>query len=399
MAEQKKVRNYAVDFWRTFATLFVTFFHFWLIHPLGFIEGTGELTVTWFTSGNLLPVFLITTGYFLAAGYESKRRRGLTQGPATGQAWYYMLGRYKGPYPAYMLGLIWGFIVMNCIYTHQPMGQIISNLFNSVYEILGLSAIGVNATAATGIGYYPYVMYAWNTPLWYISAIFVGGFILYYLLCKNKDVFVGLIAPVIVVLSLGYWGLAGEGTTLFFTQQISCTTKNLLAFGLIENSFLYGLAGMCLGIDVYYIVEWLKKFNYSDFTQHVLTIVNGGFTILIFWWMIHGNSYDEIVVLVFITVVMILTMLGKDQFTQLINRKVFGTLGEFSLYFFVAHFPTLYVMQTYIEHTNENYYTLLVVSMVINTILGFTFQVISKKLLSPFLNGAFVKRQGAQAER
>ena len=87
MAEQKKVRNYAVDFWRTFATLFVTFFHFWLIHPLGFIEGTGELTVTWFTSGNLLPVFLITTGYFLAAGYESKRRRGLTQGPATGQAW------------------------------------------------------------------------------------------------------------------------------------------------------------------------------------------------------------------------------------------------------------------------------------------------------------------------
>ena len=107
MAEQKKVRNYAVDFWRTFATLFVTFFHFWLIHPLGFIEGTGELTVTWFTSGNLLPVFLITTGYFLAAGYESKRRRGLTQGPATGQAWYYMLGRYKGLYPAYMLGLIW----------------------------------------------------------------------------------------------------------------------------------------------------------------------------------------------------------------------------------------------------------------------------------------------------
>ena len=69
----KKPRNYAVDFWRFFATLAVCWGHMGSV-GFRFVGGVFYPESTLLTSGPVLGVFLVFTGYFLMKSYEGKTR-------------------------------------------------------------------------------------------------------------------------------------------------------------------------------------------------------------------------------------------------------------------------------------------------------------------------------------
>lgn len=241
----KKPRNYAVDFWRFFATLAVCWGHMGSV-GFRFVGGVFYPESTLLTSGPVLGVFLVFTGYFLMKSYEGKKLKGLNEGKTPSQlALTYLKSRYIGLWPALFMGTLFGFI-MSFIgaYTGLWHGKLfmVGEEFNGVKDIfaaLNTTALQWFGLDSTGILSDTGWAFQWNSPLWYISAIFVGGYFLYYLLCKNEDLTRGLIVPIIVIVCPCVWALNGS---------LSMNDRSVLFLGIFDNALAFGTWGTALGI-------------------------------------------------------------------------------------------------------------------------------------------------------
>lgn len=390
LAKSKKARNYAVDFWRFFATLAVFWGHYQLNYRFGFMEaGTWDATGILFTEGNILGVFLIFTGFFMMQSYMSKKRRGLTDKPARTQAVDYLKSRYLGLWPALFLGTVIGFAANvfceydghsmgNLVYqngeTFGGIGDVIYNLLSSILQFAGLDATGILGQLG--------ISFMWNVPLWYISAIFVGGYFLYYLLAKNEGVFTGFIAPFIVVSFAAVWCLS---------ETLEMNDRRVLFGGLIENALAFGVWGMCIGVVCYKPYERFRTMVIQDKTRIVLTVLHVFFAGVLLYWEIVGNTWrgtNEIFIDIWAIITMSFAIANQDWLTRKVfNRKVFSTLGEYSLYFFICHMPVLELFKQYcpMEPTASNYYMTLGTAFIITVVAGLVAMVICKKGIQPLL--------------
>ncbi len=383
IAKPKKQRNYALDFWRVFATLAV----FWG-HSRNFWPGGKKcLAEAFFTQGNILGIFLVLTGYLMMKSYESKKRRGLTNAPARTQAVDYMKSRYLGLWPAFIVGELLGFgleilraftgqeskLVMFMNGESYTIADVGLNFLTSISEFLGLDSIGVLSSLRGGTS-------LWNAPLWYISAIFVAGYFLYYLLAKNEDLFTGFIAPAIVAIVGGAWCLG----------EMNLYVRDGLLFGLVNNTLVNGIWGICLGVVCYKPYERYRQMKVEGKARVSLTILHllmGG---AIIFWMVTDSHHviDEIFLDIWVAITLIFAVGGHDGFTKkIMDRPVFGKIGEFSLYFFICHMPVLQFCKSYIsiEGTPMNFYLFLLTTLAIDCVFGAVAMFVCKKLIQPAL--------------
>lgn len=390
MSQPKKARNYAVDFWRVLATLAVFWGHYQLNYRFGFM-GTGQWDATGilFTEGNVLGVFLIFTGYFMMQSYMSKKAKGLTNRPARTQAVDYLKTRYLGLWPALFLGVVFGFAVNiyceydghslgNMIYQNgesfSGVGDILYNFFSSILQFLGLDATGILGQLG--------ISFAWNVPLWYISSIFVGGYFLYYLLCKNEDLFVGFIAPAITVCFPAVWCLS---------EVLEMNDRRVLFCGIMENALAFGIWGICLGVICYKPYKRFAEMQIGKTGKAILTVVHAFFAICLLFWQIYGNTWrgtDELFIDIWAVVTLAFAIGNHDYITaKIFNRRIFSILGEYSLYFFICHMPILDLFSKYmpIEPTAANYYTTIAIAFVITAVAGLIAMFLCKKLIQPLL--------------
>ncbi len=398
----KKQRNYAVDFWRFFATLAVCWGH---LGSVGFRFTEGGVNYpdsTLLTGGPVLGVFLVFTGYFLMKSYESKKRRGLLDGKTPSQnALSYLKTRYLGLWPALFMGLLFGLIVGGIgAYTGLWHGKLFSvgEEFNGIQDIIA----GINTTIlqwfgldATGILGDTGWAFSWNSPLWYISAIFVGGYLMYYLLCKNEDLTRGLICPLIIITCPAVWAMGGG---------VGMNDRGALFLGFMENALVFGTWGIALGVFLYRPYEALRKMKLTEKGKKWLTVL----AVLCSAWLIFicifgidgfytatasdGESRinSEMYVDLVVCVTMAFAVANQDYLTQKVfNRPIFGKLGEFSLYFFIVHIHIINVVCGLIGGENVTtslqYYGVLLIVIVASAICGYLLMLICKKLIQPAL--------------
>lgn len=390
IAKPKKQRNYAVDFWRFFATLAVFWGHYQLNYRFTFMKDhSWDATGILFTEGNILGVFLIFTGFFMMKSYMSKKRRGLTNKPARTQAVDYLKSRYLGLWPALFLGVLIGFIANvycefdghsmgNMIYTNgESFGGIADVMYNFLSSILQFA--GLDATGILGqLG----ISFAWNIPLWYISAIFVGGYFLYYLLAKNEDVFTGFIAPFIVVSFAAVWCLS---------ETLEMNDRRVLFCGLIENALAFGIWGMCIGVVCYKPYERLRTMALTNKGKSILTVVHLVFFCALVYWQVVGNTWrgtQEMFIDVWAVITCAFAIANQDYLTKkVLNHKISSILGEYSLYFFICHMPILELFNQYypMVPTASDYYSSLGLAFVITVVAGLVAMFICKKGIQPLL--------------
>ncbi len=110
--------------------------------------------------------------------------------------------------------------------------------------------------------------------LWYISAIFVGGYFLYYLLCKNEDLTRGLIVPIIVIVCPCVWALNGS---------LSMNDRSVLFLGIFDNALAFGTWGTALGIFLYRPYESLRKMVIGTKGKKWLTVLH----VVLAAWLIY----------------------------------------------------------------------------------------------------------------
>ncbi len=367
-----KKRNVAIELWRFLIAFAIIGFHTgWIIaRSCNGTNGYFMQTSNWFFgSSEVLLIFTLTTGYFMVSHFKRKNaEKKYQERSASSRAWEYTWSRIKGLLPVLILGYVLGVIISTkFFYPDYSFQQVCSMIINSAWEFLGFHSVGLRSVGGE--------FFNLNGTLWFISAIIILGYFLYWGLCKNEDLVAGLIAPFSFIFLAGWWCYTGTrgaqtgwstlGAQLASTNGMGGSATNETAFLGFNNGLLFVLLGMLGGIIMYYGIEKLKEHKFSDNGKMALTILNMVVSALLIWYTVNQPTWfnlDRWTVSLLCILVIGLTLLNKDYFTAALNNeytsKIFGYLGSLSLYIYMLHYPVaIFVLRMYGTNTLATTYT------------------------------------------
>lgn len=280
----------------------------------------------------------------------------------------------------YALGVI---ISTGFFYQDYTVQQVLAMVVNSVWEFLGFHAAGFRSTGNQ--------FFNLNGTLWFISAMIIVGYFMYWALCKNEDVFCGFVAPLTFVFLGGWWCFSGTraAQTAWSTLGLQTASTNgmggsagdttaMLGF---NNGLLYVMLGMMGGCMVYYLVKKASEVTFSGAAKAALTLLNIVCSVLLLWYTVYQPTYfmlDRWTVALLCIVVITLSLLNKDGLTAALNNnvtsKLFAYLGGISLYVYMLHYPVailvLRVMGKNTEATTYSFWSVFVPTVVITMVLS-----------------------------
>lgn len=352
--KEQVTRNTSIDLWRFILTIGIT------IGTLNAVAwaGTGEELV--FTGGNFIAFFIFLTGYFLMAHYQKKKKENEGAMPSK-QAWKYTGRRISALYPALLGGVSLAFIVRNFI-SGTKITEIFPIFMDSIFEFLGISQIVLNGlyeASSIIIDAIPGLPMLWNEPLWLISAIILCSFILYYIVSKNEDFF-NFFAVIIIIIIYGGVGLTEAGWTR--------TSLSVLGF---SNGIARVMAGMCLGMLLYYVVEYFKNKKFSEPMMMVFSFAHIGLAMFIIYYWFNGAAWSEFVWGFIMLLLAFILLVNKDYVTVLYNKsKLCEFLGRISLYYYACHIAFVFLIAHFFPEMSYH------VSIIFNILFTFCWSVI-----------------------
>lgn len=287
-------RLYSLDLMKLAFAYVIACFHFGATIPPG-------PTVT-------VQIFFFISGFFLARKFYARSH---ADGGETYTPWNYTLDHVRGLYPHYVFAYI-VFLLYNAAraameFLHTPSGEQVRDLLLSWYEQIP------NLLFLQSAYYFHDNM---NYPLWQLSALVIGGYFVYALLCHNERLSRQLIFPagILMVMSLRFTGIPLDGTYGFFYMPL-----------------LRAFSGLAFGVLVYHFTttEYFGSLKRRRIAWNLAVLLA---PVCIFVYAEHANIH-------FVTgALLILGCFDEDSWlNRLLNHRVFRHCGKLSLSIYVNH--------------------------------------------------------------
>lgn len=383
---KEKTRNVAIELWRFLIAVAIIGFHTgWIIArscdgSLGYYMETSNW---FFGSSEVLLVFTLTAGYFMVSHFKRRMAdKEYASRSAGSRAWEYTWSRIKGLMPVLILGYVLGVLISTkFFYPDYNFQQVCTMIINSAWEFLGFHSVGLRSLGNE--------FFNLNGTLWFISAIIIVGYFLYWALCKNEDVTSGFVAPFLFIFLSGWWSFTDTraAQTAWSTFGLQTTSTNGMggsatsATAVIgfNNGLLFVMLGMLGGVLLYYLIQKVKEHKFTNGGKAALTILNIVASVLLLWYTIYPATWFNLerwTVSLLCIIVIGLTLLNVDGLTKALNNKVtnslFKYLGSISLYIYMLHYPVaILVLRLLGQNTAETTYSfwLIFIPTVIITIV------------------------------
>ncbi len=393
--EVAKEKNVAIEFWRFLIAIAIIGFHTgWIIaRSCNGKNGFYMETSNWFFgSSEVLLIFTLTAGYFMVSHFKKRSQdKKYLERSASSRACEYTWSRIKGLMPVLIIGYVLGVIISTkFFYPDYSFQQVCSMIINSAWEFLGFHSVGLRSAGGE--------FFNLNGTLWFISAIIIVGYFLYWGLCKNEDFMAGIIAPFIFVFLSGWWAFTGTraaqtawstlGLQTASTNGMGGSATDATAFIGFNNGLLYVMLGMLGGMLLYYLIQKIKDHEFTYFGETLLTILNLVSAILLIWYTVYQPTWfnlDRWTVALLCILVIGLSLLNKDALTKALNNKVTNKLleclGSLSLYIYMLHYPiAILVLRMLGENTKATIYSFWIV-FIPTVLLTIIFSVVLKLIL------------------
>lgn len=367
-----KKRNSAIELWRFLIAIAIVGFHigFIIANTCNGSNGYYLESSNWFFgSSEVLWIFTITAGYFMVSHFKKRNAdKEYKERSASSKAWEYTWSRIKGLLPVLIIGYILGVLICTSFYYPDYNFQdVCTMVVNSLWEFLGFHAAGLRSLGNE--------FFNLNGPLWFISAIIIVGYFLYWGLCKNEDFLSGIVAPFIFIFLGGWWCFtdtrASQTAWSTLGAQTASTngtggsaTAATAIFGM-NNGLIFVLMGMLAGIMLYYFIQKVKDHKFTSggrFALTLLYLVAGG---LLLWYTIYPPTWfglERWTVALLCIVVIGLTLLNKDSITNALNNKyingILSYLGSISLHIYMLHYPVaIFILKMFGPNTAATTYS------------------------------------------
>ena len=397
MAKEKEVpktRNVAIEVWRFLIALAIIGFHTGYIIARSCNASTGyfmEVTNWFFGSSEVLLMFTLTAGYFMVAHFKKRNKdKEYANKSASSRAWEYTWTRIKALMPVLILGYVLGLIISTkFFYPDYNFQQVCTMIINSMWEFLGFHSVGLRSLGNE--------FFNLNGTLWFISAIIIVGYFLYWGLSKNEDFMSGIVAPFLFIFLSGWWCFTDTraaqtawstfGLQTTSTNGMGGSATNTTAVLGFNNGLLFVLLGMLGGIILYYLIQKVKEHKFSNGGKVVLTIVNILASILLLWYTVYPATWFNLerwTVSLLCIVVIGLSLLNIDGLSKALNNKIthplFQYLGSLSLYIYMLHYPVailiLRLLGQNTEATSYSFWLIFIPTVIITIVLSCVIKVI-----------------------
>ena len=401
--------NYTIEFNRFMLAINFCLVHSLMVFPM-FVFGSN---VPFFYAGlDVIVPFMAFAGYFMMRGFIKQEKTARLMNKSAGQqAWEYLKSRLISLGPTYLVASLLGWLMIN-IWNNNRLIDWPIHLMNSVWELFGLQITGAGfGNPSVGTAWYPEPG-AWppvqmlGSPLWFISGLFVAGFMVYFLLAYKKDLFLGFIAPVSTLIFYGSHYLAQEQPMWY---QITSLGGLKIAQGWPEM-----FVGLSLGCLLYVAVERLKNKKWSTGMIVFLTIVQILMTIIVWvrsWvpiWIPFGEYFNlgwaSVHLMTLIFTFLVLLNVDKCTRCKIFSSKIWATPGRMAFYFYMLHWPILYIVSmclgmhgldlSYITMDNmmqemgavvPKFIALFLITTAVSLVVAYFFMKLDKKVIQPWL--------------
>lgn len=339
----KKERNYTIEFYRFMFAINFILIHGLMIFPLGYMGFTlsaAKDAYIFESAFDVILPFMIFSGYFLMHGFKKNQ----SDKPAHIQALNYLKTRIKSLMPILLIGLLAGFIA-NGIYRGYSLSQYPEYFLSCIGEFLGLQLTGIgmgNGFVGSWYSTSAAVKLLCNTPMWFISGIFVCGYLVYYLLAKDEHKFLSVILPFVALLFLGSCWI--NDTIPLWNAMI-----NIGDFT-INSDLILMFVGLGIGCEIWVAVDALKNKKWSKGGKIFLSICQFVCTavVLIRSWVSLNSAFMQNyfnigwgATFLYSIFFCFFILLDVDYVSRcpLIHNKIWKTPGALSMYIYIIHFP------------------------------------------------------------
>lgn len=405
-----KERNYTIEFYRAMFAINFVVIHCLMVFPIAYYQGFP----LYVSALDIIIPFMAFSGYFMMAGYKKKQARGQLEGVSAGaQALGYLKTRLFALMPLTLFANLLGFVAKN-IWQDIPLRDWPVHLLNAVSEFSGMFIAGLGfGNPSVGMwGEGSRVLQIANTPLWFMSGIFVVGYFVYYLIAKNEKLFSYLIAPATIIL---FYGSNYQSTAVPMWYDIHSIGSFNYAMG-VPLMFV----GLSIGALLWYPVEALKNKKFSKGMTIFLTVVQIilTFVVLVRTWVPTTSAFGKWFNIGWVNVHLLsivfsfLVLLNKDYCTRfpLFSSKIWALPGRLALYVYAIHFPLITFISMAMGLKGQvlsvetvgtmapKLILLTVITEIVAHILGYFLMQFDQKVLQPWLKSSpwFAKEEKVQ---
>jgi len=343
--------------------------------------------------------FMAFSGFFLMQSFQKNQAKlGDNPDSAGRQAWLYLKGRIRSLMPLFAVATALagvGFLLV----AQVPVIAWPKYFLDILCEFFGLQIVGYGYGNAF-VGYVPdraagIAGSMANGPLWFMSGVFICGYLIYYLLAKHRDRFVGFIAPVTILL---YYG------SCYMTNTLPVwTTAHYVGNLALASGFMNMFCGMSLGVLMYVACDRVKGKEWSGGFKALLAVVQVFCTALVMirtWVSATSPLYEYLdfgwgVTFLVSAIFTFLCVFNQDYFTRLpiFSNKIWKIPGRLSMYIYVLHYPIILFVtramgitagmgDVYLEKIN----LIFVLSVVISIVVGYAVMMFEQKIFMPWLD-------------
>lgn len=222
--------------------------------------------------------------------------------------------RFCSLLPYMLISTIIGFIVQLVARDNYNLLSLVARL---PYEFFFLQNYGFAALSCTG-------------TVWYLSAMFLAIWLLYPIVRRHYDMYVGYAAPVLTLLISGY---------LVMTYGMLGSACEWLPNGL-NSGFLRAVSEITWGMFLFRISNGLKRGKFSKVMLGFITSVECICYMLVlaymFLWKMDYGQLDPICVLL-MSIGVVITTSEQSLLFGKFDNKVSIVLGKFSMVLFMNH--------------------------------------------------------------
>ena len=298
-------KNNSIPLFRIIMTYIIAAFHFHNSYP--YIDKIG-LRIGWY-----IPVefFFIVSGFLLYETANSGKYKDVKA---------YVISRYKRIYPGYIISFVLVFLSMVILKRREETP--LRLLWGALPEIFGLQILKPNR------GWFDI-----NPTLWFISALFIDGAILHFIITKFNKVYVRYIGPAVTLIIYA---------VLFFRFGHLDVVVDM--DGLINYPLLRGFAGMTLGIYSNLLYHAMERSGRKVLYGRVMLVL---MLILSVGTLYKGRDYWDYI----FTLLFVFGVAGCFTETKnpVLTSRAVKILDSLSLYIYLIHelfrsyvFPTVF---------------------------------------------------------
>lgn len=300
-------RNYAIDVVKLLCCIVVL-----CSHSIDLVEVVPKIIADrWIAIGTpAVQLFFCISGFFMIESYISSSQLSISSGE---YAVRQVTRKFKSIFPYYIIPIILFFVVKLCLGEVKEFSEVYRMVVTSIPEILGLSGIGMN---------YQY----FNSVTWYISAMLLAIWICSYILHKNSDFYIYVFAPVAFILIFAYEA-SSKGAIISWNEFS----------GLVMNSTIRGVEGVCMGAIMYLIKQWICSKERNKFVLTFIEIIGYALVYLYFFVMKTERNISLYITLVF-PILLALTASNTTLTPKFFNKNCFSLCGKFSLLLYLSHY-------------------------------------------------------------